>query len=69
MFNIFGDLTVVSLSSGGWALTYFALELGIWACVVSAGCLTGLGLCFCGGVLVASTMKVQKGKQQRVEQF
>ena len=56
---MFRAFSVVSFSSGGWALTYFALELGIWACVVSAGCLTGLGLCFCGGVLVASTMKVQ----------
>ena len=68
--NLSGTVTFVIFYSGGYALTYFALELGLWACVISAGFFTGLGLCFSGAVLVTSAMKVCKENEcSRVTQL
>ena len=50
-------MTIVTFS-GGYALTYFSLDIGLWACVITTGLCTGLGLSLCSSNIVTTVMKV-----------
>ena len=50
------------ISSGGYALTYFAMDVGIWACALSMGVCTGLAISLCFTNIITTAMKVWKNQ-------
>ena len=47
---------------GGWALTFFSLDVGIWACFVTLSIPDALGQSICYYVAVATAMKWFPGR-------
>ena len=39
-------------------MTYFAIDMGIWACVLSMGVCTGLAISLCFTNIITTAMKV-----------
>ena len=48
--------------SGGWALTFFSLDVGIWACFLTLSIPDALGQSICYYVAVATVMKWFPGR-------
>ena len=44
--------------SGGYTLTYFAIDIGLWACVISMGVCSGLAISLCHTNITTTVMKV-----------
>ena len=48
----------MSIFSGGYAMTYFAVDIGLWACVISMGFCSGLAISLCHSNIITTAMKV-----------